>query len=115
MVTFGVSVAVFSSFQNGDIESSIQVGDLTFHYTEMSGLGNGINIEDGEQLSDSEGKVLDTYFDFRIESNLVNSDLEYEVSVEPTNNSNMPLAGVKFYLTELKNSSEIELNSNFNG
>ena len=114
LATLGVSVAIFSAIKNGSGLVSIRSGDISFKYTEVTGIGNGINIEAYEGISDDTGKVLNTYFDFKIEANLVHSDMIYEVSVEPVNNS-IPLEGVKIYLTEIKNNDEIDLSSNYNG
>ena len=115
LATFGASVALFNGVRTGSSLSSIKVGDLTFKYTEVTGIGNGINLEDPEAISDEEGKQLNTWFDFKIDANLVNSDMIYEVSVEPTNESTINLDGVKIYLTELVGNEEVDINSNYNG
>ena len=108
LVTLGTSVALFSYLSKGTIENSIELGDLTFHYTEISGVGNGINITDAEPISDEEGKTLDNYFDFKIDANLIQSDLIYEVVVEEIEGSSLPLDIVKFYLTEIVDNEEVK-------
>ena len=115
LVTFGASVALFNGVRIGSKESSISVGDLTFKYTEVTGIGNGINLEDPEAISDEEGKQLNTWFDFKIDANLVNSDMIYEVSVEPTSETTINLDGIKIYLTEVVDDEEVDINSNYNG
>ena len=115
LATFGASVALFNGVRIGSKESSISVGDLTFKYTEVTGIGNGINLEDPEAISDEEGKQLNTWFDFKIDANLVNSDMIYEVSVEPTSETTINLDGIKIYLTEVVDDEEVDINSNYNG
>ena len=112
LATLGISVAVFSSLTNGNTNNTLAVGDLKFHYTEITGVGNGINLVDPLPISDSEGKVLNgerEYFEFSIESNTIKSDIEYEVVVEPTSKSTVSLEGIKFYLTEVVNNNEQEI------
>ena len=115
LATLGVSVAIFSAIKNGSGLVSIRSGDINFKYTEVSGIGNGINLDISDVISDSEGKVLDNYFDFKIESNLIGSDMVYEVSIEPLINTTINLSGLKIYITELVDGGEREISSNFNG
>lgn len=113
LATLGVSVAIFRYIKESNTQNKITVGDLTFHYTEVNGVGHGINIVDAFPISDSEGKALNgegKYFEFSIEANLLNRDLDYEIVVEPTENSNINLDAIKFYLTEINdNDSETEV------
>ena len=115
LATLGTSVALFSVLKNGSGLVSIRSGDINFKYTEVSGIGNGINLDISDVISDSEGKVLDNYFDFKIESNLIGSDMVYEVSIEPLINTTINLNGLKIYITELVDGGEREISSNFNG
>ena len=109
LATLGISVAVFSSLTNGNTNNTLAVGDLKFHYTEITGVGNGINLVDPLPITDNEGKVLNgerEYFEFSIESNTIKSDIEYGVVVEPTSKSTVSLEGIKFYLTEVVNNND---------
>ena len=115
IVTFGASVALLSRAFQGEKLTSITVGDLTFKYTEITGIGNGININDAEPISDQDGKVLDQYFDFKINANLVGSDMIYEVSIEPTADTTINLDGVKVYITTVENNVEKDIQSNYDG
>ena len=110
IVTFVGSVAFFSYAKEGNKESSIQIGDLTFKYTEVSGKGHGINLDDAYPMSDTEGKALTEYFDFKVEANLTRSDLAYQVELDTTL-SDLPDDGIKLYLTEIVDGNEVELNS----
>ena len=94
LATLGASVALFSYLKEGIDDNSIEVGDITFRYTEVNGIGHGINLEDSFPISDSEGKGLEEYFDFKIDSKLSRSDIEYEVVVEPTSDTTINLDGV---------------------
>ena len=117
LATLGISVAVFSSLTNGNTNNTLAVGDLKFHYTEITGVGNGINLVDPLPITDNEGKVLNgerEYFEFSIESNTIKSDIEYEVVVEPTSKSTVSLEGIKFYLTEVVNNNEQEIEYSIN-
>ena len=109
------SVAFFSGLINGEKVISVKTGDLTFKYTEVSGIGNGINLIDTEPISDSEGKKLDSYFDFKIDANLISSDMIYKVSIESTSDTTINLEGIKVYITEIVNNKEKEINSNYDG
>ncbi|MCI5967565.1 MAG: hypothetical protein MRZ42_04210, partial [Tenericutes bacterium] len=46
IVTVGVSYAFFSYTKKGTTENSIKTGTITFLYTEVTGVGKGIKIED---------------------------------------------------------------------
>ena len=109
VVTLHISVAIFTTLKNGLMETSIEIGDLTFKYTDITGVGNGINISEAEPTSDSDGKVLDTYFDFKVDAKLTRSDIKYSVLVEPTGNSTVNLNGIKVYITELVDGDEKEI------
>ena len=115
IVTFGASVALFSSAIQGEKLTSITVGDLKFKYTEVTGIGNGISLEDADAISDANGKGLTQYFDFKIDANLVNSDMIYDISVEPTSDTTINLDGVKIYLSRLDNGVEKDIYTNYNG
>ena len=111
MATFGASVALFSKALNGEKTTSVKVGDLTFKYTEVSGIGSGINLVDTDSISDQDGKVLDNYFDFKVEGNLSRSSIDYDVEIEAIDGSTIPSNIIKVYLTELKNGKEEEIES----
>ncbi len=113
VVTFGLSVAFFSYAKIGSKESSIQIGELTFKYTETSGKGHGINLADAYPISDTEGKALTEYFDFKVEANLTRSDIAYRVELDTTL-ADIPSEGIKVYLTEVVNGEEKEINSIIN-
>lgn len=117
LVTLGISVAFFSYTKEGTTENSIKIGTMTFKYTENDGLGNGITIADAFPMSDKEGKVqigAGKTFDFKVESTLSRSDLEYEVVAQPTQDSTLPLDAIKFYLTDITNGTEVEIPTSIN-
>lgn len=108
--TLGLSVAFFSYVREGNTQNSVKVGDLTFKYTEINKKGNGISFTDAYPISDSEGKKLEQYFDFKVEGKLTRSDVEYNVIVDTTE-STIPDAGIKVYLVELVNGEEVEISN----
>ena len=117
LTIFGVSIAFFSYVKEGTTESTVKLGGITFKYTENGDSGNGININDSFPISDEEGKKLSgagNVFEFKVESNLSRSDLEYEITVEATKESELPLDAIKFYLVELDGENEKEIKSTLN-
>ena len=117
LVTLGVSVSFFSYMKKGEKENSIKLGSITFKYTENENVGNGITITDALPISDDEGKIQSgegKVFDFKVESNLSRSDLEYEIVAEPISNSNLPLDAMKLYLTSIDDDKEEEIESTIN-
>lgn len=113
IAALGLSVALFRYIKEGVIGNTLKSGTIRFHYQE-NGNGNGINIEDGESVLDADGKVLNQYFEFTIDGDLMNKDLTYEVVVEPTSDTNINLDGIKFYLTQVVNDSEVEISQSIN-
>ena len=117
LTIFGVSIAFFSYVKEGTTESTVKLGGITFKYTENGDSGNGININDSFPISDEEGKKMSgagNVFEFKVESNLSRSDLEYEITVEATKESELPLDAIKFYLVELDGENEKEIGSTLN-
>ena len=112
LVTLGVSVSFFSYMKKGEKENSIKLGSITFKYTENENVGNGITITEALPVTDEVGKIQSgtgKIFDFKVESNLSRSDLEYEIVAQPTENNTIPLDAVKFYLTNVTDGTEEEL------
>ena len=112
LVTLGVSVSFFSYVRKGSTENSVKLGSITFKYTENSNIGNGIMITEALPITDEVGKIQSgegKIFDFKVESNLSRSDLEYEIVAQPTENNTIPLDAVKFYLTNVTDGTEEEL------
>lgn len=112
LVTLGVSVSLFSYVRKGSTENSVKLGSITFKYTENSNIGNGIMITEALPVTDEVGKIQSgegKIFDFKVESNLSRSDLEYEIVAQPTENNTIPLDAVKFYLTDVTDGTEEEL------
>ncbi len=112
LVTLGVSFSLFSYVRKGSTENSVKLGSITFKYTENSNIGNGIMITEALPVTDEVGKIQSgegKIFDFKVESNLSRSDLEYEIVAQPTENNTIPLDAVKFYLTNVTDGTEEEL------
>ena len=105
IVTVGVSYAFFSYTKKGTTENSIKTGTITFLYTEVTGVGKGIKIEDSLPISDDQGKLLTgsgNVFEFKITSDtLSNTSIPYEVTARKSSNSTLDEKAVKVYLTEV--------------
>ena len=117
LLTLGVSVSLFSYVRKGSTENSVKLGAITFKYTENSNIGNGIMITEALPVTDEVGKIQSgegKIFDFKVESNLSRSDLEYEIVAEPISNSNLPLDAMKLYLTSIDDDKEEEIESTIN-
>ena len=105
VITIGVSYAFFSYTKKGTTENSIKTGTITFLYTEVTGVGKGIKIEDSLPISDDQGKLLTgsgNVFEFKITSDtLSNTSIPYEVTARKSSNSTLDEKAVKVYLTEV--------------
>ena len=113
VVTVGVTYAVFTYTKLGTTENIVTTGTLKFLYTENTGVGNGINIENAFPVSDAVGKSYDTdkyVFDFSVEA--TNSGIEeipYEVTLRKKSTSTVPAKNVKVYLTDMTDDADTEI------
>ena len=117
IITITGSYSFFNYAKPGSTESTIELGSITFKYTENENLGNGISIIDAFPISDEEGKNQTgegKVFDFKVEANLSRSDIEYEVVARPTKDSTLPLDAIKLYLTDITSGDEEEITSSIN-
>ena len=117
LITVGTSLAFFNYAKVGKKENSIKLGNIVFKYTENGNNGNGISITDAFPTSDEEGKASNkqgSYFDFQVEATSSRIDLDYEITVEPTKDSELPLDAIKFYLVELDGESEQVITNTLN-
>ena len=83
LITGGVTYAFFSYAKTGTTDNLITTGSITFLYTEVDGVGNGISIQNAFPISDDKGKVLtktNEYFDFKVTSKTGNDKIPYEVT-----------------------------------
>ena len=105
VITIGISYAFFSYTKKGTTENSIKTGTITFLYTEVTGVGKGIKIEDSLPISDDQGKLLTgsgNVFEFKITSDtLSNTSIPYEITARKSSNSTLDEKAVKVYLTEV--------------
>ncbi len=112
-LTFGVSFSFFHYTNVGAQENIITSGEITFLYTETSGVGNGISLTDAYPMSDSSGtnqSINDQYFDFKITSTeSSNYDVPYEVTARKNKKSTLDDSKVNVHLIELDDNSEKDL------
>ncbi|MCI5967126.1 MAG: glycine-rich protein [Tenericutes bacterium] len=105
VITIGVSYAFFSYTKKGTTENSIKTGTITFLYTEVTGVGKGIKIEDSLPMTDEQGKLQTgngNVFEFKVTSDtLSNTSIPYEVTARKSSDSTLDEAAVKLYLTEV--------------
>lgn len=100
LITAGVTYAWFSYSRSGTKENSISTGSITFHYTE----GNrSITLDDAMPMTDAQGMVQNTYFDFTVESKKSSTvEIPYYITVRRSTSSETTLdSHVKVYLTKV--------------
>ncbi len=104
VITLGVSVAFFNYTKEGTTENTVTSGTITFLYTEVSGIGKGIQISDAYPMTDEQGKEQTgqgSYFDFKITSQTTSTiSIPYEVTARKSNDSTLENDAIKVYLTE---------------
>ena len=112
VITVGVTYAFFNYSRTGTTDNVVKTGEITFLYTEVSGVGKGISLTEAYPISDSIGKVQvgeGKLFDFKVTSNIsMNSNIGYQVTARKKSGSTLANSAVKVYLTEV-NGTEQEL------
>ncbi len=113
VITLGVSVAFFNYTKEGITENTVTSGTITFLYTEISGIGKGIQISDAYPMTDEQGMNqtgIGKYFDFKITSQTASTiSIPYEVTARKSSDSTLDDQVVKLYLTELNGDDEKEI------
>ena len=105
VITIGVSYAFFNYMKEGTKENSITTGSITFLYTEISGVGKGIKLEDSLPITEEQGKLLTgegKVFEFKVTSTTPSKvNIPYEVTARKKSDSTLDEDAVKVYLTEV--------------
>ena len=113
IITIGVTYAIFTYTRLGSTENTVTTGTLKFLYTENTGVGNGISIENAFPVSDTVGKSYSTenyVFDFKVEgTNTGKDEIPYEVTLRKKSTSTLAESNVKVYLTDMTEDSDIEI------
>ena len=113
IITIGVTYAIFTYTRLGSTENTVTTGTLKFLYTENTGVGNGISIENAFPVSDTVGKSYSTenyVFDFKVEgTNTGKDEIPYEVTLRKKSTSTLSESNVKVYLTDMTEDSDIEI------
>ena len=112
-ITAGVTFAFFSYAKQGTTDNTLTTGTITFLYTEVSGVGRGISIDDAYPISDTQGKAQTgegKVFDFKITSdNSLDATIPYEVTARKKSDSTLDEDAVKIYLTKVSGDTEEEV------
>ena len=112
VITVGVTYAFFNYAKEGTTDNVVKTGEITFLYTEVSGVGKGISLTEAYPVADSIGKVQvgeGKVFDFKVTSNIeMNSSIGYQITARKKTGSTLANSAVKVYLTEV-NGTEQEL------
>ena len=113
IITIGVTYAIFTYTRLGSTENIVTTGTLKFLYTENTGVGNGISIENAFPVSDTVGKSYSTenyVFDFKVEgTNTGKDEIPYEITLRKKSTSTLSESNVKVYLTDMTEDSDIEI------
>lgn len=115
LILFGLSIVFFSSYAIFGLvlstdNSSITTGQIKMSYTET----NEIGMKNALPITDTDGKELDTYFDFQIltyiKTNANDSTkrkINYNIVIEPLAVDNkLNDSEIKVYLTKIENGTE---------
>ena len=117
VITAGVTYAFFNYAKEGTTDNVITTGSITFLYTEVSGVGNGISIENAYPISDEVGKVKTgdkEYFDFKITSDTFgDASIPYEITARKKADSTLDEEAVRMYLVDQDTNEELLL-ENYN-
>jgi len=112
-ITAGVTYAFFNYAKEGTTDNAITTGTITFLYTEVSGVGRGISIDDAFPISDTQGKAQTgegKVFDFKVTSTTqMDASIPYEVTARKKTGSTLDESAVKLYLTTVDGSTETEV------
>jgi len=112
-ITAGVTYAFFNYAKEGTTDNAITTGTITFLYTEVSGVGRGISIDDAFPISDTQGKAQTgegKVFDFKVTSTTqMDATIPYEVTARKKATSTLDESAVKLYLTTVNGETETEV------
>ena len=110
VITGGVTYAFFNYAKEGTTDNTVTTGTITFLYTEVSGVGKGISINDAFPIPDEQGKAQTgegKVFDFKVTSKTASStSIPYEVTARKKTGSNLDESAVKLYLTKVSGENE---------
>jgi len=113
IITGGVTYAFFSYTKTGTTDNVLTTDTITFLYTEVDGVGNGIKIENAFPMSDEKGKVLtktSEYFDFKVTSKTASTlAIPYEVTARKSKDSDDIDEYIRVYLTKGETNEEVLL------
>jgi len=115
IITGGVTYAFFSYTKTGTTDNVLTTDTITFLYTEVDGVGNGIKIENAFPMSDEKGKVLtktNEYFDFKVTSKTASTlAIPYEVTARKSKDSDNIDEYIRVYLTKGETNEEVLLDN----
>jgi len=115
IITGGVTYAFFSYTGTGTTDNVLTTDTITFLYTEVDGVGNGIKIENAFPISDEKGKVLtktNEYFDFKVTSKTASTiSIPYEVTARKSKDSDDIDEYIRVYLTKGETNEEVLLDN----
>jgi len=112
LAIIGISYAAFTYIGRGEKVNQITTGTISMDYLESD---NVISINNALPTTDETGKVRlrdGEYFDFSVTTNLSGEAIiNYEIAAEDFEDNTFDGANVKFYLTKLVGSEEIEVSN----
>jgi len=115
IITGGVTYAFFSYTGTGTTDNVLTTDTITFLYTEVDGVGNGIKIENAFPISDEKGKALtktNEYFDFKVTSKTASTlAIPYEITARKSSDSDDIDEYIRVYLTKGETNEEVLLDN----
>ena len=113
LTVIGISYAAFIYVGRGEKINQITTGTISMEYTESD---NVISINNALPTTDETGKVRlreGEYFDFSVTTTLNgNAVINYEIASVDFEDNTFDGQNVKFYLTKLVGSEEVEVSNN---
>ncbi len=105
-ILIGITFSLFNNTIHGE---KTPLYDFVFNYSDVNGHGNGINIENANEMSDEIGKRLTgsaNTFEFNVSGNTHNIMSKYIIALEENESSTIPSSDIKIYLSSVQGNIE---------
>ncbi len=112
LITVGTTFAFFQYSRQGTAENKIETGTLTFIYDEKRSDANKISLTNAFPMSEGEGKTQtgNGVFEFQVRAKTKGADISYEIYLTKEEESTLPEAVVRVYLTSEETALQDTLN-----
>ena len=94
----GVAYAFFRVILDGDRETSVEIGGITFTYNEED---EALLLSDASRMSDTDGMDQEEYFEFSITLNKnVATSVSYNIYFTEKTSNGLTANNIRYYLTD---------------